>query len=306
MDRIDRMKTFVAVAETGSFSAAAIRLGISNKLVSKEIRALEEDVGATLFFRTTRSMSITAEGREYQQGCRRVLLEFDALSASLDNAQNLKGSLRVSVPVTLGELLITASVVDFLELHRDIKVELSLSDSFVDLAEHGFDLAIRIGEMRDSSLKMRLLGQTNLIVVGAPTYFENFGRPDQPSDLSQHNCIRDSNGNNPNRWPFIVDGTQMSVPVNGRLMCNSSSSCLNAARKGHGLAMVPDLFAEQNLIDGRLTRVLDHLPPVSADIRAVYLPSGFQRPKLTAFVDHMKDAISNAMQRCEKAGKPEE
>jgi len=301
MDRIDQMKTFVAVAETGSFSAAAARLGISNKLISKAIRALEDDVGATLFFRTTRSMSITAEGRTYLEGCRRVLLEIDVLSASLDTAQSLKGNLRVTAPVTFGEVLITDSVVDFLGSQPNIEVELILSDAFEDLAERGFDIAIRIGEMKDSNLKMRLLGHTNLIVVGAPAYLETFGRPHRPSDLAQHNCIRDNNSSTPSRWPFVVDGALISTAVNGRLICNSSSSCLSAARKGHGLAMVPDLFAEQDLIEGRLTRVVEAAKPVSVDISAVYLPSSFPRPKLTAFVDHMKAAVSNAMLRCEAA-----
>lgn len=301
MDRIDKMQIFVAVAETGSFTAAGERLGISNKLVSKSIGALEEDVGATMFFRTTRSMSITVEGQQYLQGCRRVLLEYDALSASLDTVQSLKGALRVSASVTFGEVLVTGAVVDFLTQHPDIEVELILSDAHEDLAEKGFDLAIRIGELKDSNLRVRLLGHTNLIVVASPAYLDAFGAPNLARDLSRHSCIRDTNSATPNRWPFVIDEVQTSVPVNGRLICNSSSAGLNAARKGHGLALVPDLFAERDLVDGRLVRVLKDVPTVSVPIQAVYLPSGFQRPKLTAFVDHMKNNVSEAKARCSAA-----
>jgi len=298
MDRIERMRIFVAVAESGSFTAAGERLGISNKLVSKSIAALEEDVGATLFFRTTRSMSITVEGQQYLQGCRRVLLEFDALSASMDSAQSLKGRLRVAAPVTFGEVLVTGASVDFLTRHPDIEIEMVLSDAREDLAEKGFDLAIRIGDLKDSSLRVRLLGKANLIVVAAPSYLEAHGIPKQARDLAQHSCIRDTNSDLPNRWPLVVDDVPTNVPVQGRLICNSSSASLNAARKGFGLAMTPDLFAERDLVDGRLVRVLEDMPTLSVPIQAVYLPSAFARPKLTAFVDHMKDAVVAAKERC--------
>ncbi|MEM1374832.1 MAG: LysR family transcriptional regulator [Pseudomonadota bacterium] len=298
MDRLDKMQIFVAVAETGSFTAAGERMGISNKVVSKSISALENDVGATLFFRTTRSMSITVDGQNYLQGCRRVLLEYEALSASLDTAQSLKGALRVTAPVTFGEVLVTRSVVDFLSNHPDIEVELVLSDHHEDLAEKGFDLAIRMGELKDSNLRVRHLGTAQLIVVAARSYLEAHGAPGLARDLMQHSCIRDTNSDVANRWPFVIDDVQTNIPVHGRLICNSSSACLDAARNGLGLAMVPDLFAEQDLVEGRLVRVLKDIPTPAVPIQGVYLPSAFQRPKLVAFVDHMKDAVTAAKERC--------
>ncbi|WP_420861230.1 LysR substrate-binding domain-containing protein [Algirhabdus cladophorae] len=301
MDKLDKMRAFVAVVETGSFAAAGKRLGLSNKVISKGIQALEADIGSTLLFRTTRAMSITPEGRLYLQGCRRVLLEYDMLSASLETSKGLRGSLRIAAPVTFGEVLVTDAVVDFMELHPEIEIDLVLSDAHEDLAEKGFDLAIRIGNLKDSNLRQRTLAQAELIVVASPAYLAEFGTPAQPHDLANHTCIRDTNSDSPNRWPFEGEDGPFSVPVHGRLVCNSSAAGLTAARKSQGLAMVPDVFAERDLVAGRLVQVLSEAASLQVPIQAVYLPSGYGRPKLTAFIDHMKDAVAAGKARCKGA-----
>lgn len=301
MDRIDGMKAFVAVVETGSFSAAARRLGISNKLVSKYIANLETQVGATLLFRTTRSMSISPEGKTYLEGCRRVLLELDALEASLAPSDALHGTLRIAAPVTFGEVLVTDAVVDFMADHPAIEVELVLSDTHEDLAERGFDLAIRIGQLADSNLRVRKLGETRLSVVASPAYLREYGTPSHPDALENHICIRDSNSMHPGRWSFEVDAKPVSVPVQGPLMCNSASACLNAARKGVGLTMLPDLFAQNDLASGDVVQVLQSYTVRTVPVQAVYLASAYERPKVTAFVEHMKAEILRSKARCDAA-----
>lgn len=301
MDRIEKMRAFVAVVEAGSFAAAGKRLGLSNKVISKGIQALEADIGSALLFRTTRSMSITPEGRLYLQGCRRVLLEYDAMSASLDTSKGLRGTLRISAPVTFGEVLVTDAIVDFMAAHPEIEIDLALSDQHEDLAERGFDLAIRIGTLKDSNLRQRSLGHVDLIVVGSPAYVTEFGAPAQPRDLAQHACIRDTNSDTPNRWPFEIDGTPTTVPVHGRFICNSSTAGLTAARKSQGLAMVPDIFAQSDLVDGTLVRVLGDVTSLQVPIQAVYLPSSFGRPKLSAFIDFIKTQITEGKARCAQA-----
>lgn len=298
MDRLEKMRAFVAVVEAGSFAAAGRRLGLSNKVISKGIQALEADVGSTLLFRTTRSMSITPEGRLYLQGCRRVLLEYDALSAALDETKGLRGRLRVSAPVTFGEVLVTDAVVDFIAFHPEVEIDLALSDRHEDLAEQGFDVAIRIGTLKDSNMRQRSLGHVDLIVVASPEYLEKFGTPTHPRDLANHSCVRDTNSDTPNRWSFEIEGVQTTVPVHGRFTCNSSAAGLAVARRAQGLAMVPDIFAEQDLVAGRVQQVLSNVSSLQVPIQAVYLPSGFGRPKISAFVDHIKAAIAAGKARC--------
>lgn len=301
MDRIDGMRTFVAVVESGSFSAAAKRLGISNKLVSKYIATLEEQVGSTLLFRTTRSMSISSEGKIYLEGCRRVLTELNALDTVFEDTKGLRGVLRVAAPVTFGEVLVTDAVVAFMGDHPDVEVDLVLSDAHEDLAEKGFDLAIRIGELKDSNLRARKLGETTLSVIASPDYLSRRGVPRHPDDLANHICIRNTNGENPNRWPFEIDGAAMTVPITGPFVCNSSSAGRIAAVRGLGLAMLPDLFAQKELGQGALVQVLQDHASLSVPVQAVYLPSQFQRPKVAAFVDHMKTFVANSKAKCDAA-----
>ena len=300
MDSIDGMRTFVAVAETGSFSAAGRRLGLSNKLVSKYIAALEAQVGITLVFRTTRAMSVSPEGQVYLAGCRRVLQEIDALNASLDGTKGLRGTVRVAAPVTFGEVLVNEAALDFTALHPGVEIDLVLSDAYEDLAENGFDLAIRIGEMRDSNLRVRRLGEARIVTVAAPTYLAASGVPDRPSDLSDHVCIRDSNSDNPSMWTFSVDGRTTSVAVTGPLACNSASASLQAARLGVGIAMVPDLFAHREIASGDVQPVLEGCAGPPIPVQAVYLPSDYERPKLTALVAHMKGAVARSEERCRR------
>lgn len=301
MDRIDGMRTFVAVIEAGSFSAAARRLGLSNKLVSKYIATLESQVGSTLLYRTTRAMSVSPEGKIYLEGCRRVLQELDTLDASFETSKGLRGVLRVSAPVTFGEVLVSEAAIDFMQLHPEIEIDLVLSDAHEDLAERGFDLAIRIGEMRDSNLRVRKLGEAHLAVVAAPAYLEEFGVPAHPSALTDHRCIRDSNSESPARWPFNIDGKHTTVPVQGRFMCNSASACLGAARKGMGLALLPDLFAQRDLADGTVVQVLRGYASQPVPVQAVYLASAYERPKVSEFVTFMQDAIARGKARCDGA-----
>ncbi len=299
MDHIDGMRTFVAVIETGSFSAAARRLGISNKLVSKYIATLEESVGSTLLFRTTRAMSISPEGKVYLEGCRRVLNELDALNASLNASKGLRGKLRVSAPVTFGEVFVADAAMAFCEMHPEIEIDLVLSDTFEDIVENGFDVAIRIGVLRDSTLRARKLGSADLAVVASPAYLEKAGTPTHPDQLQNHTCILDSNSEAPRRWPFLIDGAPTAAVVDGKFVCNSASACLGVARKGGGLAMLPDLFAQQELAEGAVIRVLQEFTTPPIPLQAVYLASAFERPKLTAFVDHMKDAIALGKASCD-------
>lgn len=288
MDKIDGMRTFVAVVEAGSFAGASKRLGITGKLASKYIGTLETQLGMTLLHRTTRSMSLTHDGRIYLEGCRRVLNEIDLLDMSLESSTGLKGILRVAAPLTFGETVVAAAALEFMAAHPEVTIELQLSDDYVDLAQEGFDLAVRIGTLKDSSLIARKLGEARLLVVAAPSYIERHGAPVHPDELSAHACIRDANNPDPNRWPFLIDGQQVQIPVAGPFIANSPPACLLPTRAGKGIFICPHVFLGDDLAQGRLVQLLPDFPSRTIAIQTVQLPSAFRKPKAAAFINSLR------------------
>ena len=287
MDRIDGMRSFVAVVETGSFAAAGQRLGISNKLVSKRVAQLESKVGMSLLHRTTRSMSLTHEGERYLEGARRVLAELEILETEFSASDGLTGVIRVAAPITYGDTAVAQAASRFVEQHPGITVELDMSDAYVDLAKGGFDIAIRIGALGDSSLIVRKLGETRMKVVAAPSYIARHGAPEHPVELSDHICIRDANNPDPNRWPFLIEGQTVHVPVSGPFLANSPPACLVPTRAGQGIFICPDVFLGDDLETGKLVALLPAFQSRTIPIQSVQLPSAFRRPRVKAFVDFM-------------------
>ncbi len=286
------MQSFVAVVEAGSFAAAGQRLGISNKLVSKRVAQLESQLGMTLLHRTTRSMSLSHEGGKYLQGARRVLAELEQLEAEFDASDGLKGTVRVAAPITFGDTAVAQAANRFVEQHPNVTVELDLSDHYVDLAKGGFDIAIRIGSLSDSSLLVRKLGETHMKVVAAPSYLEKHGTPSHPAALCEHICIRDANNPDPNRWPFQIEGQTVQVPVSGPFLANSPPACLVPTRAGRGIFICPDVFLRDDLEAGTLVELLSAFHSRTLPIQSVQLPSAFRKPRVKAFVAFMKREIS--------------
>lgn len=293
MDRIDGMRTFVAVVENGSFTAAGKRLGISNKLVSKYIGALEARLGINLLYRTTRSLSLTSEGWTYLQGVRRVLSELEVLDLTMDADGGISGTLKIAAPLTFGESVVALAALKMAQQHANIVLDLTLSDDYANLAEGGYDLAVRIGELQDSSLVARKLGETELIVVAAPSYIAEHGAPLHPSELSDHICVRDANNPDPNRWPFIVEGQRIHIPVAGPFIANSPPACLVPTYAGRGIFICPDVFLGNDLEEGRLVRLLEGFPSRTIPIQTVQLPSAFRKPKVAVFVELLREQLEN-------------
>lgn len=242
MDRIDGMRAFVAVVEAGSFTAAGKRLGISNKLVSKYIGTLESQLEINLLHRTTRSQSLTNEGRTYLEGCRKVLSELEALKLTMDPSGGYAGVLRIAAPLTFGETIVASAALRFMEAHPEVTVEIDLADHHVDMAQGGYDLAVRMGNLQDSSLIARKLASTEYLTVAAPSYIKRFGAPSHPDELASHSCIRDSNNADPNRWPYFVEGQMVRIPVSGPYIANSPPACLAPTFAGVGIYHCPGVF----------------------------------------------------------------
>lgn len=286
MDSVDGMRVFVASVETGSFSGAAARLGMSPKLASKYMAELEARLGARLLQRTTRRLGLTAAGERLMARAPDWLSELDDMTGELRETRGgVCGTLRISAPVTYGELLVFPLVRRFRAAHPDLVVDLRLSDRFVDLAAEGIDVAIRIGRLDDSALIARRLGQTSLLVVASPDHLNRAGRPENLDDLSRHPCIRDTNMRGDGSWPLTLDGQMHRVAVSGSYLVNSARLARDLAVEGEGVALCPDYMIEDDLDAGRLEHVLPPLCGPRLDIHAVYLRQRRLARRTRAFLD---------------------
>ncbi len=289
MDRIDGLRAFVAVVDAGSFTRAGERLGISNKLVSKYVAALEGQQGITLLNRTTRALSLTPAGERYLAAARRVLSSIEELDAQARADEGaLTGRLRVTAPVSFGEIFVAPLTVDFLAANPGIEIDLNLSDRYVDLAGEGFDLALRIGILADSSLIARRIGRTETWAVASPDYLARRGHPLHPDDLRAHDNIRDSNASAPHRATFVIEGKPIGVPLPGRITVNNAQAVRRLALAGEGIGLIPRFTIAEDVAQGRLTRLLTGFPGPQLDIQALYLPQPFVAPRITAYLEHLR------------------
>lgn len=261
MDLLQTMRAFVAVAETGSFTAAAVRLDVSRAMASKHVMDLEAHLGLRLLHRTTRSVGLTEAGASYAARCREIL---DAVATAEQEATSRAaepvGRLRVSAPSFFGSQFIAPLVAEFAERFQRVGVELVLDDEFVDLVEEGCDLAIRIGRLEDSSLVASRIASTRLMVCGAPAYLDRCGRPQRPADLAGHECLRYSHATIGAAWPFDgPDGPEL-VRLSSRFASNSAEALCAMASAGLGLVCTPDFYVVDRLRAGVLEQVLaDHM-----------------------------------------------
>ncbi|MBF9235056.1 LysR family transcriptional regulator [Microvirga alba] len=289
LDRVTSMQVFVRVAALGSFSAAARALHLSQTMVTKHVAALENRLGVKLLNRSTRSLVLTEGGRDYLAACERILAEIEEAeaSASLDRIEP-RGTLRLNVPLTFGFRQIVPALAEFSGQYPALTVDLGLADRYVDLIEEGWDLAIRIGRLKDSSLVARRIAPCRIAVCAAPSYLRAHGTPKTLDDLSAHNCLGYTlpSAVNADRWLFGKDG-DMAVPVKGNLRANNGDALLAAALAGQGLIYQPTFLVGDSLRDGSLVRVLADYPAQELGVHAV-LPSGRQTPaKVRAFSEFL-------------------
>lgn len=290
LDRLTGMQVFARVASLGSLSAAARALGMSPTMATKHVAALEERLGVRLLLRTTRKLTLTEAGRRYLESIERILAEVEEAdaTAAAERAE-ARGTLRVNAPLSFGLHEIAPLMPEFARLHPAVVVDLGLSDRFVDLVEEGWDLAIRIGRMLDSSMVARRLASCRMAVCGSPDYLAAHGRPTSVQQLAAHNCLsytlsRTQTGG---RWLFGPDG-QVGVPVAGNLRANNGDVLVAAAVAGQGLIYEPTFLLSETLKDGRLIAIaLDELCIELPGIYAVH-PAGRLPPaKVRAFVDFL-------------------
>ena len=287
MDKLRSMEVFVAAVDTGSFTAAAERFGISAVMVGKHVRELEQKLGAALLARTTRRQSLTEIGRQYAEQCRAILAQISA-AESLAETMRLapRGVLKVSAAVSFGMEWLSPMIPEFLEMYPEVSLDLNLNDRMIDMVEEGFDVAVRIGKLEDSSLVARPLRPYGLAICGSPAYLARRGVPQVPADLAQHECLEFSGWVPQARWRLKGEKDARNVPLS-RLRANNSYALKQAALKGFGLIMQAETALAQDIAAGRLVRVLDDYLPTPRPMHLLYPRNRQPTPKLTSFIDFM-------------------
>ncbi len=288
MDTIVGMRTFVAVASEGSFTAGARRMGISTKLASKYVQQLESRLGAQLFSRTTRSVHVTDTGRAYLERCLPLLDEFDELEALVHARQSeLVGAIRLSAPTAFGSSALPAALATFQKAHPGVRIDLQLSDNWVHLVEEGFDLAIRFGKLEDSTLIARPLLDMRLVVVASPDYLLREGDPQLPTELSNHNCLEQDIALAPDIWHFMMDGKRVPVRVKGSFRANSPRAIAHMAAQGLGVGRCPKYVADPFLHSGELRILFETHEASTIKLQAVYPTSRHLSARIRALIDHL-------------------
>lgn len=289
MDTLTRMRAFIEVVEAEGFSAAARKIGRSKALLSKYVRELEDELGALLLNRTTRQFSLTETGHTYFKRASEIVREIDSLADTVrDSSGDVKGRIKLSAPRTFSDAPIGQSLIDFAKAHPDIVLDIHLDDRFVDLVEEGFDLAVRITRLEDSSMIARRLTPFALKICASPQTLEKYGKPEKPQDLAKMPCIIDTNGRWLSNWPFMRENGEMfSVPVSGPIEANSPLTTRAAAIAGLGFAPLPDFIAAPALETGELVPVLDEWLPRGGGIFAIYPHRRYLPAKIRVFVDFL-------------------
>lgn len=290
MHRWEGLDEFVAVAETGQFTAAAERLGVSSSHVSRQVARLEERLQTRLLYRNTRKVTLSEAGQTFLQHCRRLQdAREEALRAVSDLSAEPKGLLRMTCAVAYGERFVVPLVNEFMAQFPQLRVEIELSNRQLDLFHEGFDLAIRLGRLSDSRLVATRLAPRVMYLCATPDYLARHGSPQSVAELTQHNCLVGSS----DQWSFLEEGRETQHRVQGNWRCNSGQAVLDAALRGFGLCQLPDYYVLEHLRSGRLVSLLEAHQPPNTGVWALYPQQRHLSPKVRQLVDHLKEGLQH-------------
>jgi DNA-binding transcriptional LysR family regulator len=292
MDKLGTLSIFVQAAEGGSFVAASHRLGLSSSAVGKAIARLEHEMGVRLFHRSTRSMTLTEEGSFFLDTCRRILSELDAAQAQLSRSHHTpRGLLKVSFPLT-GMLLMPA-ISAFMRTYPEITLDLDFTDRLVDVIEEGFDAVVRTGDVRDTRLMSRKLGDFRHRIVASPDYLKTEGAPQIPEDLMMHRCLhhRYANSGKLEPWPLARDGNALRISLPTTTVASTLEPLIHLAQNGFGITCLPSFAVATLIADGKLISVLDDFTAEAGVFRVLWPTSRYLSPKIRVFVDFMADNL---------------
>jgi DNA-binding transcriptional LysR family regulator len=291
-DRARELEVFAAVASSGSFSAAGRGLGLTPSAVSRTVDRIEARLGVRLVLRTTRALTLTAEGQAYLGAARRILADLDDAEQAIADQGAPRGRLRVSAALAHGRLCIVPRLGEFVRLYPHILVDISLSDAVVDVAAGQADIAIRFGPLSDSPLTARKLGETRRVIVASPDYLARHGTPRVPEDLHAHNCLNFNFRRAEPVWPFRKDGRDYALTVKGGIEANNGETLGQLAAAGVGVTRVGAFSVVDELADGRLVPLLEEYNPGDVEaIHAVFVGGANTPARVRAFVDFLAERL---------------
>ncbi|KDN27340.1 LysR family transcriptional regulator [Vibrio fortis] len=291
MDKIDCIKAFVVTARLNSFTLASEELDTTQSAVSKKIAWLENNLKLTLFQRNSRKISLTPAGRDYQQYCLRLLDEMSSFEAKLTReAQSVEGEIKISAPSAFSNQVLTHALKAFMVQHPKIRINLSVSDSFVNLNDHTIDLAIRASQLSDSNLKAKLLFKNHVHYYASPDYVERLGLPETPADLINHQCLTYSLMKPSSDWSFKDSkGTETKIRVNESFSTDSPETLLNMSRLGLGICALPSWMGKEWVQQGQLIEVLQPWSHQKLPMYLLYHPSDYLPVRLRALINFLSD-----------------
>lgn len=292
MDRFEEMRVFAAVVDAGSFVRAADALDLSKTAVSRHVSELESRLGVRLLHRTTRKLSLTAEGQVFHARCKSLLGSVEAAEAEITaGSVQPSGVLRLNVPVTFGLMHLAPLWPDFMQRHPQVTLDVSLADRVVDLVEEGFDLAVRIAQLSSSTLVSRQLATTRMVLCASPEYLRRHGQPQRPADLARHRVLAYSLFHQGEHWAFDGPQGREVVKVSPVLRTNSGDTCRAAALAHQGVILQPSFLVGEELRRGELVEVLPGHRSGEMCIYAVYPSRQHLAPKVRAMVDFLVEAF---------------
>ena len=288
MNKFEELESFVAVVDHHSFSAAADRLGVAKSSLSKRVSELEKRLGVQLMQRTTRKLSLTDSGRHFYQRAVNLLADLNEAEQMVSDAQvGLSGRIKLAAPLGLGVGQLSKPLSDFMQLHPSIKIDLDLNDRQLDLVDEGFDLAVRVGELEDSSLIARKLSSAGFAVCASPAYLALHGVPQHPSELVDHEVLIYSNVSVSHQWSFDDNGKRVSPRVKSRMRANNGEVLANFAQHGLGIVSGPLFFLQTYIDSGALVSILDDYPRAETGIYAVYPPGRLVSRRVKMLSDYL-------------------
>ena len=296
MDRLTSMAVFVAAAEQGSLAAAARRFGVSASMAGKHVAAIELDLNVRLIHRTTRSLVLTEAGRAYYLRCKRLLEDYDDARREASDAQEVvKGTLRIAAPVTFGEMHLSGMIGRFLARHPGLSIDVMLSDRYVDLLAEGVDVAIRVGQLRDSGLIARRLAPCRMIFCASPHFIARHGEPRTIDALRRAPRLAFSDPVSAGDWSIEAqDGTRHVIDGPVRIRANNMRMLLAAALNGAGITYGPSFVFDEHIANGGLMRLMPGVAVPDLAIHAVYPTNRHVPLKLRSFLDHLAHEFSSS------------
>ncbi|KAA1163147.1 LysR family transcriptional regulator [Pseudoalteromonas distincta] len=297
MDLLKSIQVFEQVAQQQSFSRAAESLNLVPSAVSRQINELEKWLDIRLINRTTRSLSLTEDGKAYLLKLSDIRAQVTELRRSKTQLQQIKGLIKITAPIMIGQYMLPVALAEFKELHQDVDLAISLMNRKVELVEEGFDLAIRVGHLNDSTMVARNIGNMHFKTVASPHYINTHGMPSTPKDLKNHQCLINTAVTNAKRWSYLIDGKSTVIKVAGSLEVNDSQSLKAFAIANQGITQLPSFYVDAAIQSGELIEILSDYVPSPLPVNLLYPSQRLLSPTVRALVDYLVPFLNQQKQK---------